>query len=74
MSWLFGLMSLLVSVYSVLVFHPFGNDTVNTICFITISVMYSVLLFVASDLEDKLKKRIETLEKKLEDREKGGVE
>lgn len=69
MSYLLGLVSMVMSLFSTLAFHPFSNEVINAICFPFLSILYAVLLCVAQHYEDKLEKRIETLEKKLEEEE-----
>ena len=73
MAWLIGLASVMISLCTALTVHPFQNEIVNLICFPLIGLVYSILLCIAQDIEDKLKKRIEDLEKKVEDIQKGGV-
>ena len=70
MSYLFGLVSMVISLFITLTFHPFSNEVINAICFPFLSILYAVLLVIAQHYEDKLEKRIKTLEKKLEDIEK----
>jgi hypothetical protein len=67
-----GLVSMVVSLFAVLAFHPFGNEVANAIIFPLLSLTYMALLCFAEHHENKLEKRIETLEKKLENKEKGG--
>lgn len=68
MSCFLGFASITVSVYCVLAFHGVENE----ICFPLLSTLYLVFTFIAGHFEDKLEKRIKGLEKKLEDKEKGG--
>ena len=72
MSWSIGLASVMMSLFTVLTIHPFENEVVNGICFPALSVVYAILLCIAVDREEKINERIRTLEKKLEDKEKGG--
>ena len=69
MSWLIGFASILISLYSVLMLHPFDSDVANTICFIVLGTTFSVLLSIAADKEEALKSRIKALEDKLNDKE-----
>jgi hypothetical protein len=69
-----GLVSMVISIFAVLTFHPLGNEVANAIIFPLLSLTYMALLLFAEHHEDKLEKRIKTLEKKLEDKEKGGGE
>ena len=71
MSWIIGLASTLMSIYAVLIFHPFENEVVNAVIFPLLSIAYVALLCFANDHEYKLENRIEILEKKLEDKERG---
>ena len=69
MSWLIGFASILISLYSVLMLHPFDSDVANTICFILLGITFSAILCIAADKEEKLKSRIKALEDKLNDKE-----
>lgn len=72
MSWLIGVAAVLISFFSALAFHPFENEAINEVCFPALGFVYALMLGIASDIEDKLNRRIKALEKKLEDKEKGG--
>lgn len=72
MCWIMALVSMIISLFVVLIFHPFENEVANAICFPLLSFIYMALLCFAEHCENKLEKRIRTLEKKLEDKEKGG--
>ena len=73
MSWIMGLAFICMSAYyALLCFHPFENETINGIIFILLGVVYAILLCVSSVYEEKTNKRIEALEKRLSDKEKGG--
>lgn len=74
MTYLIALASICMSLYSVLIAHPFDNKILDSICFPLLVIIYAVLLFGAASCEYKLEQRIELLEKKLEDKEKDGVE
>lgn len=67
-----ALASMCMSLYAVLGAHPFENEATNSVCFPLLAIIYAILLCVATDSEHKLKKRIETLEKKLADKKEGG--
>ena len=70
MTWLIGLASVVASVYTYLTMHPFESSIANTLCSIGLSVVFMVLLCVASDIEEKFEKRIKKLEDKLEQNSK----
>lgn len=72
MGWIMGLASVAISLFITFTFHPFENEVANVICFPLLSLIYMTLLVFAEHQEDKLERRIKTLEKKLEDKEKGG--
>jgi c-di-AMP phosphodiesterase-like protein len=74
MSWVLGLVSMIVSIFTALTFHPFETWWLNAICFTFLQLVYIALLFLAEHRENRLEKRIEELEKKLKDKEKGGAE
>ena len=74
MSWVLGLVSIIMSLFITLAFHPFETEWLNAIIFPSLSLTYMALLMLAEHLEDRLEKRIKDLEKKLEDKEKGGAE
>lgn len=74
MCWIMALVSLTISLFVTLIFHPLGNEAANAICFPLLSLIYVALLCFADYHEDKLENRIKTLEKKLEDKEKGGAD
>lgn len=74
MGWAIGFASMMVSLFMVLAIHPFEGEVINAICFLTLSLLYSGSLLLAEHFENKLEERIEVLEKKLKDREKGGAE
>lgn len=69
MAWLIGFASILISLYSTLMLHPFENEAANAVCFILLAVTFNVLLCIAGDKEENLKSRIEALEEKLKDKE-----
>lgn len=69
MSWLIGFASILISLYSVLMLHPFNSDIANVICFIVLGITFSVILCIADSKEEELKSRIEALEDKLKNKE-----
>ena len=62
MSYLLCFASLATALFTVLGAHPFQNEIVNAICFPLLSSVWTVLMCVASDIEDRYKKRIENLE------------
>lgn len=72
MGWIMGLASMAMSLLAALAFHPLENEVANAIIFPLLNLTYIALLYFAEHFEDKLEKRIETLEKKLENKEKGG--
>lgn len=72
MCWVLGLVSITMSLFITLAFHPFETEWLNAICFPFLSIVYVALLLLAMYLEDSLENRIKALEKKLEDKEKGG--
>mgnify|MGYP003304105899 CR=1 FL=1 len=74
MCWVLGLVSVTISLFMTLTFHPFETEWLNAIIFPFLSLTYMALLTLAEHLEDKLEKRIKDIEKKLEDKEKGGAE
>ena len=74
MSWVLGLVSVTMSLFIALAFHPFETEWLNAICFPFLSLVYMALLLLAEHLEDRLENRIKALEKKLKDKEKGGAE
>ena len=69
-----GLVSIVMSWFAVLTFHPFENEITNAVCFPLLSIICMLLLLFAEYHENKLEKRIEELEKKLDDKKKGGAE
>lgn len=74
MCWIIGLATIAISLFVTLTFHPLENEVANAIIFPLLSLTYMGLLRFAEYREDKLEKRIRTLEKKLEDKKKGGAE
>ena len=73
MCWIMGLVSIVISWSAVLAFHPFENEVANAVCFPLLNFIYVALLLFAEHCENKLEKRIEELEKKLDDKKKGGA-
>lgn len=74
MCWILGLVSVTMSFFITLAFHPFETEWLNAIIFPFLSLTYMFLSMLAEHCENKLEKRIKDLEKKLEDKEKGGAE
>ena len=72
MSWILGLASIIVALFIGLAYHPFETEWLSAIIFPLLSIAYMSLLTLAGHLEDRLERRIKDLEKKLEDKEKGG--
>ena len=72
MSSITGFMSIMVSLYTVLIFHPLENDVANVICSLILFITYWAMMMLGDFYEGKFDKRIKKLEKKLEDMEKGG--
>ena len=72
MGWVLGMVSIIVSLFITLSFHPFETEWLNAIIFPFLSLTYMALLMFSEHLEDRFEKRITDLEKKLEDKEKGG--
>lgn len=70
MTWLIGLASVVTSAYTYLTMHPFEGGVANVLCCVGLSVVFTALLCVASDIEEKFEKRIKTLEDKLEQNSK----
>lgn len=71
MSWLICCASIMATGYFMLILHPLENNTVQTICCVILLATYPILLVIADNREDKMEKRIVTLEKKLDDIKKG---
>lgn len=72
MSWIMSLASICMSAYAVLIFHPFENETINRIVLPLLIIVYTILLCISDTHEEKTNKRIEMLEKRLDDKEKDG--
>ena len=68
MTSLIGTASLAISLFAILIIHPFESDVAMAICSIGLSLIYSTTLCVACHIEDKLVKRIKALEDKLKDK------
>ena len=64
-----GMASMLIAFYFGLTFCPFESEVVNTICFITLPILFMIVLAVASSFEEKLTDRIKALEDKLNNKE-----
>lgn len=72
MSWTTGLISAVMSILVAFIFHPIENEVAKIIVISLSATVYLAMLWIEDYHEDKLEKRIRTLEKKLEDKEKGG--
>lgn len=70
MSWLIAFGSMCMLLLAMHTEHPMENETLSMVVNILLSVAHTISLCIASEFEDKLKRRIEVLEKKLEDIER----
>ena len=69
MTYLIGLASFAMSLYIALTIHPFESGVANTICFIVLCIIWSVLLCISCHIENRFEERIQALEDKLNNKE-----
>lgn len=71
MAYLIGLASMAMSLFTALSINSFEGEGINALCFPALAITYCIFTAIAANIEDKLKRRIEALEKKIDDMEKG---
>ena len=74
MCYLLGLSTFCGLLYTITVYHPFPNETLNTIACVLSCFLFTAFCHIANNIEEKYRDRISALEEKVEELEKGGAE